>query len=103
VIAGKVDPWSNPTFADHMIVREFIDEQMRRRRFCRAYPKRKTMDRYAKCFDRFAYEDLVLHSLLKKNHSGRMESLTVNWKKHQAEMNTVFPNPGQNADGCNVE
>jgi hypothetical protein len=103
VLSGKVDPWGNPTFWDHMMIREFVDEQTRRRGFYRAYPKRKTMDRYEKCFDRLTYEDLVLHSWLKKDHDGRMAALRVNWEKHRAAMNTVFPKPGEAKTECDVE
>jgi tubulin polyglutamylase TTLL4 len=103
VTRRAVKPWDNPTFFDHMIIREFVDEQMRKRRFYRAYPKRKTMDRYAKCFDRFTYEDIVLGDWIKLDGPGRIAALRTNWDAHMEEMKKTFPPSGNPyAQACHV-
>ena len=78
VVSGAVKPWDDPVFADYMIIREFVDEQMRRRRFHRAYPKRKDMDSFAPCFDRLEYEDIVLQDFVKMSNEERFNTLTAN-------------------------
>jgi tubulin polyglutamylase TTLL4 len=102
VVKGKVKVWDNPTFADHMIVREFVDEQVRRRRFDRIYPKRKTMDRYAKCFDQLSYEDIALHEWVRKDHAGRKDALLTNWDKFTEEIKTTFPKQAENGQ-CGLQ
>jgi tubulin polyglutamylase TTLL4 len=103
VTKGIVRAWDNPTFFDHMIIREFVDEQMRKRRFYRAYPKRKTMDKYAKCFDRFTYEDIVLRDWIKLDTQGRIAVLKTNWDAHREEMKKTFPPSGRfDPKACDV-
>jgi hypothetical protein len=86
-----------------MIVREFVDEQVRRRRFERAYPKRKTMDRYVKCFDKFSYEDIVLGTWVKMNRGDRLAAVSNKIEAFREEMKTVFPKKqeaGEQAGGA---
>jgi hypothetical protein len=99
VLQGTIRPWADPVFSDYMIVREFVDEQARRRRWYRAYPKRKTMDDYAVCFDRFAYEDIVLREWVRLGREDRFSALLKNMDKYQADMQIPWPtskrNPGE--------
>jgi tubulin polyglutamylase TTLL4 len=101
VVTGNLNPWDDPIFYDHMIIREFVDEQVRRRRFERAYPKRKTMDQYKKAFDKFTYEDLVLMSWVRMNRQERVSAITKKLEKHREEMKRTFPPPGQQSN-CRV-
>lgn len=78
VVSGKVKVWDNPVFADYMIIREFVDEQMRRRRFHRAFPKRKDMDTFAPCFNHLEYEDIVLQEFVRMSNEERMNVLMEN-------------------------
>jgi hypothetical protein len=103
VLSGAVRPWDAPTFLDYIIVMEFVHEQMRRRRFYRAYPKRKTMQKYAKCFDAFAYEDIVLGDWVKMGKKERFDVLVRNMDMYKEEMERVFPSRGRREDQqCHV-
>jgi hypothetical protein len=98
VTRGAVNPWDDPVFLDHMIVREFVDEQRRRRRFHRAYPKRSTIDRYEKCFDRLVYEDIVLNTWVRMGQRERVAALHKNFESHRVEMGRTFPAPSKPSD-----
>jgi hypothetical protein len=91
VVDGTIKPWDNPIFLDYMIVREFVDEQIRKRRFYHVYPKRKVIGRYAKCFDRYSYEDIVLNEWIKLGRQQRMAVLGKNLDVHREEMKIMFP------------
>ena len=79
VLNGLIDPWENPTFAEYSIVREFIEEQYRKRNFYRVYPKKKNFKEYEKCFDRYIYEDIVLQKWISMEKRDRFESLINNF------------------------
>jgi tubulin polyglutamylase TTLL4 len=91
VVDGAIKPWDDPIFLDYMIVREFVDEQMRKRRFYRVYPKRKVIGRYRKCFDRYSYEDVVLSEWIKLPSEHRMAVLRRKLDVHREEMKMTFP------------
>jgi hypothetical protein len=102
VVKQAVNPWDDPVFFDHMIIREFVDEQLRRRRFERAYPKRKTMDQYTKCFDGFSYEDIVLGTWVRMNREERLAAISKKVDKFREEMKREFPSGGTTSERCNV-
>jgi tubulin polyglutamylase TTLL4 len=87
VIRGEVRPWDDPGLVDHMIVRELVDEQTRRGGFRLVYPRRKTLDGYAKYFDMMTYEDIVLAEWTKMKHRARVKALLKNIERHRVEMN----------------
>jgi tubulin polyglutamylase TTLL4 len=97
VVNGTIRPWDDPVFLDYMIVREFVDEQTRKRRFYRVYPKRKMIGRYMKCFDRYSYEDIVLNEWIKLDHQQRMAVLRKKLDVHREEMKITFPSRDQTA------
>lgn len=78
VKSGRVKPWDAPVFADYMIIREFVEEQRRRRGFHRVYPKRKDMDKFDYCIEEFAYEDIVLRDFVKLDNDARFAILMNN-------------------------
>ncbi|KAK8870858.1 hypothetical protein M9Y10_008756 [Tritrichomonas musculus] len=75
VINDNIDPWENPTFADYTIVREFIEEQERKRGFHRAYPKKSNIHKYENYFDHYTYEDIVLNKWLMRDKQQRFDVL----------------------------
>ena len=79
VIDGLIDPWDSPTFAEYTIVREFIEEQERSRGFHRAYPRRKNIRQFEKCFDFYNYEDIVLNKWISMDKRKRFEILIENF------------------------
>lgn len=79
VLVESIDPWENPTFADYTIIREFIEEQERKRGFHRAYPKKSNIDKYKNYFDSYTYEDIVLNKWLMKDKKQRFNVLMNNF------------------------
>lgn len=75
VVAGELDPWDHPTFAEYTIIREFLDEQERKQGFHRTYPRKRNIDHFAKYFDNYIYEDIVLNQWLKMPRQRRFEVL----------------------------
>jgi tubulin polyglutamylase TTLL4 len=102
VAKGELDPWEDPVFFDHMIVREFVDEQVRKGGFELAYPKRKAIDQYTKCFDRFAYEDVVLGRWVRMSRRQRIGALLRNSQSHRDEMNQSFHKHDKDQGHCGV-
>jgi len=79
VVRGGARVWDAPVFADYMIVREFVDEQVRRRRYHRTYPKRRDMAQFETSFDVLEYEDLVLREFVKMGNAERFAALMNNF------------------------
>ena len=86
VIDENVDPWENPTFADYTIIREFIEEQERKRGFHRAYPKKSNIEKYKNYFDHYTYEDIVLNKWLMKDKQQRFDVLMNNFYTYSDAM-----------------
>lgn len=86
VVNENLDPWISPVFADYTIIREFIDEQDRRRGWKRAYPRKKNIEKYRQCFDQYTYEDIVLNKWLLRSKQDRFSVLTINFDMYWVKL-----------------
>jgi len=88
VIQGIIEPWDCPTFADMMLIWDFVDEQKRRRYFHRVYPKRNNIQLFKPCFEKYSYEDIVLNKWIQMDHEKRYNVLFNN--KNVLEKGLIF-------------
>ena len=72
---GLLNPWDCPVFADIQIVRDYLDEQKRKRNYRIVYPKAETVDVYEKCFAHIQYEDIVLKEWVKMSEQKQIQVL----------------------------
>jgi tubulin polyglutamylase TTLL4 len=84
-----VNAWDRPAFADFVIVRDFLEEKVRRSGFKRVYPKRKTMQLYEQVFDSMKYCDIVLGSWVAMSPEDRLKVLRRSWGTYVAAMNGI--------------
>jgi tubulin polyglutamylase TTLL4 len=83
---GGEDPWERPVFADVVIVRDFVEEAAIASGFALAYPG---PDDLAQCFDRMAYEDIVLQRWLRMAAEERAAALQRGWRRYARRMQKV--------------
>lgn len=93
VEAGLMDPWEDPTFADYVIIRDFLDETKVKSDFRLIYPLPDTMESYFPCFDKLSYQDIVFTRWLKMQPQQRQAALQKNFKEYEAAMRSITAPP----------
>lgn len=67
--------WRNPIFADLAVVRDFVEEKQRLRKFRRVFPRRKNIDECERCFEKLGYLDRSFFTWIKMSNEERFEAL----------------------------
>jgi tubulin polyglutamylase TTLL4 len=89
VESGAVMPWSEPTFADVMLIRDLVEENARKGGFRRLFPVKETLPLFRPCFDRVMYRDRVTWQWIEMEPFEQTASLKCAWAEFSAQMNRV--------------
>lgn len=89
VVSGSLKAWENPCFRDYMIVRDFVEESVRKGGFSRIFPKKKNYKQFLPCFDSIEYDDMVFFEWIELSKEKRMEALKTNWKQYEQQMEII--------------
>lgn len=92
------EPWDDPSFAEYVIIRDYIEELPRRGGFRRVYPKKKNMKSFYQYFDKMIYTDRVFNQWIEMDKVQRLKVLQKNWDQYVEKMNEISPPKMENPD-----
>jgi tubulin polyglutamylase TTLL4 len=67
--------WTDPAFADLVIVRDFLEEKRVAGGFRRVFPRRKTMAQFVPCIEKLGYCDRVFLEWVGMDSEARLRAL----------------------------
>ncbi|KAH0787004.1 Tubulin-tyrosine ligase family protein [Histomonas meleagridis] len=91
-IEQKVNPtdWMNPSFADIVNIRDFVEEKLTLKRFKRIFPKRKNLNNLLKCFERINKNDLAFVEWIKMSNEERKDAFVRGEKIYVETLDMIY-------------
>lgn len=91
VTEDKINPWDSPVIADFEIIRDYLNQNERKRNYSLTYPSKEDYKKYREYSSIITYEDIVLHKWIELPDNKKQE-IIKEFSSHNVKLKSLITN-----------